>query len=630
MPKEINSDLLRGNINTIILSALYSGDRYGYDIVSEIEQKSHGQFSIKQPTLYSCLKRLESLGYVSSYWGEQSNGGRRKYFSLTDLGREVFKQSQDDYEYSRTVIDKLISENKYDLGDEPAISRPDERISSEQTDATSTSVVTVSTVAEQEKTNIETVNDVITSEPEYKNILAEKSEQTSEQNAANETAKDDGAQLSISDIAVQPEKQPDLSAATVDEDKTNNDVNDGNVSTGDGGRFLPPDFGRQPAGEQNKEFAPYNTSETHFDGAESAKKGDISWFDAGIAAQNEQKQPEVGEETEDISAIFNRTNGENSYIDDLKTGDLSKSNNIFSPTAKNVEYDSIASAMPFGDNYSEADYPYADSSDSAADAIEAELSPLKEEKTDFIRYHDGEEMQKAGDAAQAEIESSATPGNEYQNVLTEMIDKFGNTGSDITKTDIENNALELNDRVSVRAFGNIVESARELGEEVVVRTNDNSAKHRYSVKYYYNDSLLRLVIGGMLFVIMLLESLVTYIVCKNGVGSTGKLDTATFVLAIIVSLVIPIVAAIKYYNNPRAKKRIENSIIESLWYKLVVMLLICLLSFGVNLFMGMPLRSSIADYSVTLFMPMILSTNLPLSYLFFRLLYRNKFFAAKE
>ena len=84
MPKEINSDLLRGNINTIILSALYSGDRYGYEIVNEIEKKSRGQFTIKQPTLYSCLKRLETQGYVTSYWGGQSNGGRRKYFSLTD------------------------------------------------------------------------------------------------------------------------------------------------------------------------------------------------------------------------------------------------------------------------------------------------------------------------------------------------------------------------------------------------------------------------------------------------------------------------------------------------------------------------------------------------------------------
>ena len=43
MPKEINSDLLRGNINTIILSALYSGDRYGYEIVNEIEKKSRRQ-----------------------------------------------------------------------------------------------------------------------------------------------------------------------------------------------------------------------------------------------------------------------------------------------------------------------------------------------------------------------------------------------------------------------------------------------------------------------------------------------------------------------------------------------------------------------------------------------------------
>ena len=121
MPKEINSDLLRGNINTIILSALYSGDRYGYEIVNEIEKKSRGQFTIKQPTLYSCLKRLETQGYVTSYWGGQSNGGRRKYFSLTELGKEVFKQCQDDYEYSRTVIDKLISENKYDLGNDGGI-----------------------------------------------------------------------------------------------------------------------------------------------------------------------------------------------------------------------------------------------------------------------------------------------------------------------------------------------------------------------------------------------------------------------------------------------------------------------------------------------------------------------------
>ena len=89
----ISSDLIRGHINTIILRSLYDGDKYGYDILSEIENKTGGLYSIKQPTLYSALKRLESLRYVASYYGEFSNGGRRKYFRLTDEGREFVKKS---------------------------------------------------------------------------------------------------------------------------------------------------------------------------------------------------------------------------------------------------------------------------------------------------------------------------------------------------------------------------------------------------------------------------------------------------------------------------------------------------------------------------------------------------------
>ena len=65
--KSVSSDLIRGHINTIILRALYDGDKYGYEIISEIERKSHGQYSLKQPSLYSALKRLEKDGYVTSY-----------------------------------------------------------------------------------------------------------------------------------------------------------------------------------------------------------------------------------------------------------------------------------------------------------------------------------------------------------------------------------------------------------------------------------------------------------------------------------------------------------------------------------------------------------------------------------
>lgn len=113
----ISSDLIRGHINTIILRALYERDKYGYEIMNDIEQKSHGQYSLKQPTLYSALKRLENQGYIKAYWktDEVSNGGRRKYFTLTENGKEITEKNLAEWEYSRTIIDSLISDKSFDF-----------------------------------------------------------------------------------------------------------------------------------------------------------------------------------------------------------------------------------------------------------------------------------------------------------------------------------------------------------------------------------------------------------------------------------------------------------------------------------------------------------------------------------
>lgn len=125
----ISADLIRGHINTIILRTLYERDKYGYEIIEEIEQKSHGQYSLKQPTLYSALKRLETQGYITAYWktDEVSQGGRRKYYTLTDSGREVTERNRSEWEYSRTVIDNLISDRNFDFN-QPAPTSVDFKI----------------------------------------------------------------------------------------------------------------------------------------------------------------------------------------------------------------------------------------------------------------------------------------------------------------------------------------------------------------------------------------------------------------------------------------------------------------------------------------------------------------------
>lgn len=120
--QSVSSDLIRGHINTIILRSLYDGDKYGYEIISGIERKSRGQYSLKQPSLYSALKRLEKEGFITSYWGGSVSGGRRKYFSLTDAGRRISEQNQSEWEYSRTVIDSLISDKTFDFNNPAPVS----------------------------------------------------------------------------------------------------------------------------------------------------------------------------------------------------------------------------------------------------------------------------------------------------------------------------------------------------------------------------------------------------------------------------------------------------------------------------------------------------------------------------
>lgn len=105
--KAISSDLIRGHIDTIILHTLLDGDKFAQQISDCVEEKSQKEYKINQATLYSSLKRLESLKHVSSYWYD-SPTGRRKYFKLTDLGKQTVENNLSSWSYSRAIIDKLI------------------------------------------------------------------------------------------------------------------------------------------------------------------------------------------------------------------------------------------------------------------------------------------------------------------------------------------------------------------------------------------------------------------------------------------------------------------------------------------------------------------------------------------
>ncbi len=109
MPEQnINSDLIRGHIDTIILRILKDGDNYGYEIMKAVAVNSGYEYELKEPSLYTSLKRLEKQGYIVSYWGDKSHGGRRKYYHITDGGGAAYEGALADWLYAQKIITRLL------------------------------------------------------------------------------------------------------------------------------------------------------------------------------------------------------------------------------------------------------------------------------------------------------------------------------------------------------------------------------------------------------------------------------------------------------------------------------------------------------------------------------------------
>jgi DNA-binding PadR family transcriptional regulator len=105
---KISADLLRGHTDTIILKLLLGGDKYGYEISKLIQVNSSGEYELKEATMYSSLKRLEADGDIEWYWGDESQGGRRKYFRITEKGKTTYANNKSNWEYAKRVLDNLL------------------------------------------------------------------------------------------------------------------------------------------------------------------------------------------------------------------------------------------------------------------------------------------------------------------------------------------------------------------------------------------------------------------------------------------------------------------------------------------------------------------------------------------
>lgn len=104
----ISSDVIRGYTDTMVLFLLLDEPSYGYEISRQIKERSEDKYAMKETTLYSTFNRLESEGYVESFYGTQTNGNRRTYYRITPKGLTYYEEKKQEWDLTKDVIEKFI------------------------------------------------------------------------------------------------------------------------------------------------------------------------------------------------------------------------------------------------------------------------------------------------------------------------------------------------------------------------------------------------------------------------------------------------------------------------------------------------------------------------------------------
>jgi PadR family transcriptional regulator PadR len=106
--RSIERELKRGSLELIVLHLLAPGEAYGYEIVSKLTSETNGALAVTDGTLYPVLYRLERAGFVAVRWETPERGVPRKYYTLTESGREELQRLTGEWTTFARAMAKLL------------------------------------------------------------------------------------------------------------------------------------------------------------------------------------------------------------------------------------------------------------------------------------------------------------------------------------------------------------------------------------------------------------------------------------------------------------------------------------------------------------------------------------------
>ena len=107
---KFDKSLLSGSTKLLILSVLQDSDKYGYEMIVSLAQRSDNAFEMKEGTLYPLLHGMENEGLIRAYGQETPSGRQRKYYTLTDAGRRELSRQEQQWRVFAGAVNMVLAE----------------------------------------------------------------------------------------------------------------------------------------------------------------------------------------------------------------------------------------------------------------------------------------------------------------------------------------------------------------------------------------------------------------------------------------------------------------------------------------------------------------------------------------
>ena len=101
-------DVLQGTLDLLVLNALTSSAKHGYNILDWLRTATRDELRIEDAALYPALHRLEARGLIASEWGLSENNRRAKFYRLTAKGRKALRTESASWQRYVAIIARVL------------------------------------------------------------------------------------------------------------------------------------------------------------------------------------------------------------------------------------------------------------------------------------------------------------------------------------------------------------------------------------------------------------------------------------------------------------------------------------------------------------------------------------------